>query len=130
MLYEVTGSGVYQDFNHDILNGNRLRARSCDHQGDGPFNQACVFPFRYQVHIMAMLEMVEMVMEMEMVEMEMEEGSSRMAQGETYEECTYAGSEVSWCSTLTDHTDNHQSGYWGNCAPLDQVVIGHLTPDT
>ena len=68
-LYEVTGSGVYQDFNHDILNGNRLRARSCDHQGDGPFNQACVFPFRYQVPHMDMLEMLETVERMEMVEM-------------------------------------------------------------
>ena len=79
VLYEVTGSGVYQDFNYDIHNGNRfnclylialgfineppssqilrdwlsltkfrLRRRSCDYQGSGPFNQACVFPFRYQ----------------------------------------------------------------------------------
>ena len=68
VLYEITGSGVYQDFNYDIPNGNRfhslyhkhwdslplikrrLRRRSCDHQGSGPFNQACVFPFRYQGH--------------------------------------------------------------------------------
>ena len=119
VLYEVTGSGVYQDFNYDIPNGNRwqrnavlaplgekishvnfsqrwggplnsaifcgqkqeggilqysirqlpfririqvkvkttklwqiiwnrLRRRSCDYQGSGPYNQACVFPFRYQ----------------------------------------------------------------------------------
>jgi len=97
-LYEVTGSGVYQDFNHDIPNGNRLRARSCDHQGDGPFNQACVFPFRYQ--------------------------------GTTYRECTFAGSDAAWCSTLTDHTDTHQSGYWGNCAPLDQELVQSWSSNT
>jgi len=46
-LYEVTASGVPQSFNYDIVNSNRLRDRSCDSEGSGPYNQACVFPFRY-----------------------------------------------------------------------------------
>jgi len=46
-LYEVTASGVPRHFNYDIVNSNRLRDRSCDTEGSGPYNQACVFPFRY-----------------------------------------------------------------------------------
>jgi len=48
VLYEVTASGVYKPWSgENIKNGNRLRRRSCDHKGKGPFNQACVFPFKY-----------------------------------------------------------------------------------
>jgi len=90
VLYEVTGSGVYQDFNYDIPNGNRLRRRSCDYQGSGPFNQACVFPFRYQ--------------------------------GNTYTECTTVQEDQPWCSTWTDSSDQHMSGHWGFCAPLEQEL--------
>jgi len=48
VLYEVTASGVPRLFNYDIINSNRLRDRSCNTEGSGPYNQACVFPFRYQ----------------------------------------------------------------------------------
>lgn len=47
-LYEVTASGVPQSWNYDIRNSNRLRDRSCDTKGSGPYNQACVFPFRFE----------------------------------------------------------------------------------
>ena len=46
-VYEVTASGVPQNYDEDIGNSNRLRERSCDHAGSGPANQACVFPFWY-----------------------------------------------------------------------------------
>ena len=29
-------------------NSNRLRGRSANHQGSGPYNQGCVFPFVYK----------------------------------------------------------------------------------
>jgi len=86
-LYEVTASGVPRLWNYDIVNSNRLKDRSCDTQGSGPYNQACVFPFRYQ--------------------------------GATYYNCTTAGSAAEWCSTKTDATNSHISGYWGNCDSLD-----------
>jgi len=89
-LYEVTASGVPRLWNYDILNSNRLRDRSCDHEGSGPFNQACVFPFRYR--------------------------------GATYTECTTADSDTPWCSTKTDATNSHISGYWGNCAPIEDEL--------
>ena len=41
-------AGVYQNFDKYIANSNRLRVRSCDHQGSGPYNQGCVFPFVYK----------------------------------------------------------------------------------
>ena len=46
VLYEVTASGVPQHFEEDLWNSNRLRVRSADHAGEGPFNENCVFPFR------------------------------------------------------------------------------------
>ena len=47
VLYEVTASGVAQNYATDQSNSNRLRLRSADHAGQGPFNQGCVFPFTY-----------------------------------------------------------------------------------
>ena len=47
VLYEVTASGVPQDWPGFYLNSNRLRDRSADHRGEGPFNQNCQFPFTY-----------------------------------------------------------------------------------
>ena len=29
--------------------------------------------------------------------------------------------EQPWCSTWTDSSDQHMSGYWGFCAPLEQA---------
>ena len=46
VLYEVTASGVPQHFEADLWNSNRLRVRSADHNGQGPANENCVFPFR------------------------------------------------------------------------------------
>jgi len=48
ILYEVTASGVPQDWPGWYLNSNRLRDRSADHRGEGPFNQKCAFPFVYK----------------------------------------------------------------------------------
>ena len=47
VLYEVTASGVPQDWQGFYLNSNRLRDRSADHRGEGPVNQNCQFPFTY-----------------------------------------------------------------------------------
>ena len=91
VLYEVTASGVPRLFNYDIVNSNRLRDRSCNSQGSGPYNQACVFPFRYQ--------------------------------GSTYTECTTAGSSEPWCSTKTDSTNSHMSGYWGHCDHMENELV-------
>ena len=48
VLYEVTASGVPRNWPYTEDNSNRLRVRSADHQGSGPFNQACQFPFTYR----------------------------------------------------------------------------------
>merc|ERR1712080_604296 len=47
-LYKITGSGIYQKYDEDEPNSNRLRDRSCDHKGSGPYNQMCVFPWKYK----------------------------------------------------------------------------------
>jgi len=62
-LYEVTASvgeeclpmkyepitGLYQNYPFPFIpNSNRLRDRSANHQGSGPYNQGCVFPFVYK----------------------------------------------------------------------------------
>lgn len=47
VLYEVTASGVPRNWPYTEANSNRLRGRSADHQGWGPFNQNCQFPFIY-----------------------------------------------------------------------------------
>lgn len=47
-LHEVTGSGIDQSWNENILNANRVRMRSADSQGDGVFDKECTFPFWYQ----------------------------------------------------------------------------------
>ena len=43
----MTASGVPRNWPYRELNSNRLRVRSADHQGRGPFNQNCLFPFIY-----------------------------------------------------------------------------------
>ena len=48
ILYEVTASGVPQNWPGFYLNSNRLRDQSADHRGEGPFNQNCQFPFTYK----------------------------------------------------------------------------------
>ena len=47
MKYEPI-TGLYQNFDKFIPNSNRLRGRSANHQGSGPYNQGCVFPFVYK----------------------------------------------------------------------------------
>ena len=47
MKYEPI-TGLYQNFIKFIPNSNRLRSRSANHQGSGPYNQGCVFPFVYK----------------------------------------------------------------------------------
>ena len=47
VLYEVTASGVPQDWPGFYLNSNRLKDRTADHRGEGPLNQNCQFPFIY-----------------------------------------------------------------------------------
>ena len=48
VLYEVTASGVPRNWPYTETNSNRLRVRSADHQGSGPANQNCQFPFTYR----------------------------------------------------------------------------------
>jgi len=48
VLHEVTASGVYADWPGPVGNGNRLREKSANWRGEGPYNRACVFPFIYQ----------------------------------------------------------------------------------
>lgn len=47
VLYEVTASGIMQNWPYDIENSNRVRERSADLRGSGPFIHACSFPFIY-----------------------------------------------------------------------------------
>ena len=91
VLYEVTASGVPRNWPYNEANSNRLRGRSADHQGGGPFNQNCQFPFIYR--------------------------------GESYADCTPVDNDgVGWCSVRVDQAGNHQSGYWGNCGPVEQEL--------
>ena len=91
VLYEVTASGVPRNWPYSESNSNRLRGRSADHQGGGPFNQNCQFPFIYL--------------------------------GESYSDCTPVNNDgVGWCSVRVDQAGHHQSGYWGNCCPLEQEL--------
>lgn len=48
VLYEVTASGIDQNWNEAIYNANRLRVRTADWRGDGVFQHECNFPFIYQ----------------------------------------------------------------------------------
>ena len=48
ILYEVTASGIMQNFDKDIPNANRMRDRSANWRGSGPFVYPCVFPFIYE----------------------------------------------------------------------------------
>ena len=48
MKYEPI-TGLYQNYPFPFIpNSNRLRGRSANHQGSGPYNQGCVFPFVYK----------------------------------------------------------------------------------
>lgn len=47
ILYEVTGSGIDQNWLTTVLNSNRVRVRSADTKGDGFFHNECNFPFIY-----------------------------------------------------------------------------------
>ena len=47
-LYEVTASGIDQNWDEVILNSNRLRVRTADYRGDGVFDKECNFPFVYE----------------------------------------------------------------------------------
>ena len=47
ILYEVTASGIDQQWNVDVDNPNRVRVRSADSQGSGDFVNECNFPFQY-----------------------------------------------------------------------------------
>ena len=44
--------GKYEPITENFIkfspNSNRLRGRSANHQGSGPYNQGCVFPFVYK----------------------------------------------------------------------------------
>mmetsp|Transcript_10910 Transcript_10910/g.15360 ORF Transcript_10910/g.15360 Transcript_10910/m.15360 type:complete len:191 (+) Transcript_10910:210-782(+) len=47
ILYEVTASGIDQNYPYDNYNSNRVRIRSADNQDDGIFLNECKFPFNY-----------------------------------------------------------------------------------
>jgi alkaline phosphatase D len=46
-LYEVTASGIDQNWPYTVANTNRVRVRTADFQGDGKFVNECNFPFVY-----------------------------------------------------------------------------------
>mmetsp|Transcript_28009 Transcript_28009/g.32651 ORF Transcript_28009/g.32651 Transcript_28009/m.32651 type:complete len:798 (+) Transcript_28009:25-2418(+) len=85
MLYEVTASGIDQNWIEDIENSNRVRVRSSsDNAGSGDlYDNECNFPFIYQ--------------------------------GVKHDQCTNVAHTQEWCSTQTDGSDNHISDRWGNC---------------
>lgn len=85
ILYEVTASGIDQNWNEDIENSNRVRVRSSDSKGTGGFfDQECNFPFHYSGATYNQCTAVE-------------------------------NNDIEWCSTQTDGSDNHIPGSWGNC---------------
>ena len=90
VLYEVTSSGIYQHWGSMDGNANRLRDRSANHQGSGPYNQACMFPWIYK--------------------------------GEKYWDCAQPDENAPWCSTKTDESDNHITGHWGFCGPIEEEL--------
>ena len=45
VVHEVTASGVEQSWNYVVENGNRLRIRSADNEGDGIYRHECRYPF-------------------------------------------------------------------------------------
>lgn len=47
ILYEVTASGIDQNYNEAVDNSNRVRVRSADDKGTGEFDNECNFPFTY-----------------------------------------------------------------------------------
>merc|ERR1712176_696569 len=50
--------------------------------------------------------------------------------GQTYYTCTTDGGfSTPWCSTLTDSSGNHVTGYWGDC-PSDSVCYAGTTTTT
>ena len=55
MKYEPI-TGLYQNFIKFTPNSNRLRGRSANHQGSGPYNQGCVFPFVYKGEVKTLWE--------------------------------------------------------------------------
>ena len=48
VLYEVTASGIPQNWPGWYTNSNRLRDISANNRGQGAYNQICAFPFRYK----------------------------------------------------------------------------------
>ncbi len=47
VLYEITASGIDQEYVENIDNSNRLRERTSDSEGNGIFDMECDFPFSY-----------------------------------------------------------------------------------
>lgn len=48
VVYEVTASGIDQNWIEDVENSRRVRVRSADTRGDGFYDQECNFPFVYE----------------------------------------------------------------------------------
>ena len=48
LLYEVTASGIDQNWIEDVDNSHRVRVRSADRRGGGLYDQECNFPFVYE----------------------------------------------------------------------------------
>ena len=48
VIYEVTASGIDQNFPYPDPNANRLKVRSADTAGDGVYQRECQFPFKYE----------------------------------------------------------------------------------
>ena len=47
-VFEVTSSGIDMSWPYANPNANRLKVRSADSSGEGPYQNECVFPFFYQ----------------------------------------------------------------------------------
>ena len=97
VLYEVTASGIDQDYIEDVLNSNRLRERTSDTRGDGIFDMECDLPFVYNGVTYTDCTDVD---------------SSSSSGG------------VPWCSTKVDADSlQHITGHWGNCLPSPEELI-------
>jgi alkaline phosphatase D len=48
VVYEVTASGIDQNWVEDVFNSHRVRVRTADSRGDGFYDKECNFPFVYE----------------------------------------------------------------------------------
>ena len=89
-----------------------FRERSCDHQGEGPYNQACVFPFTFEVWEILLSWPVVPAGHLHFPwgwQLVLHQDSSRGT-------CTRCSFIMSWLLT------SGPLGYWGVCTPSDREL--------